>query len=256
MNPAKPAFAVSVAIHLAVAVMLFTFVAETEALLHPSSADLPSVKEILRRHTRLIAPKPDSGGGGGGENDPLPPSRGRRPKFSPRPFVPPSPELRKAVLLIEPSIAVETPAIDLAQYGDPLATCLIRSGGPGKRGGIGSGSDGGIGPRVGSGVGDGPDGIGFTSQPLRGVTAPVPIYRIDPEYSEEARKAKHQGMVVLQAMIDRAGRVTGVRVVRSLGLGLDERAIEAVARWKFQPARKDGRTIEFPATIEVNFRLL
>lgn len=105
-------------------------------------------------------------------------------------------------------------------------------------------------------MGDGPDGIGFTSQGLRGVTAPVPIYRIEPEYSEDARRAKHQGMVLLQAIIDRTGRVTGVRVLRSLGLGLDEKAVEAVRRWKFQPARKDGRAIEFLAAIEVNFRLL
>lgn len=82
------------------------------------------------------------------------------------------------------------------------------------------------------------------------------IYKKEPEYSEEARKAKYQGTVVLYIEVDPTGRAINPRVVRSLGLGLDEKAIEAVKQWKFKPGYKDGKAVTVAATIEVNFRLL
>jgi len=89
-----------------------------------------------------------------------------------------------------------------------------------------------------------------------GVSAPVVLYKVDPEYSEEARKAKYSGTVVLQLVVDPAGKARDIRVVRSLGLGLDEKAIEAVNKWKFRPGVKNGQPVSVQATIEVNFRLL
>lgn len=87
-------------------------------------------------------------------------------------------------------------------------------------------------------------------------TQPVLIRQVQPEYTDEARAARVQGTVVLRLEIDPAGKVahTGIRVVRSLGLGLDEKAIEAVQQWTFKPATKNGVPISTPATIEVNFR--
>src|SRR5437667_27639 len=88
-----------------------------------------------------------------------------------------------------------------------------------------------------------------------GVSPPIPIYKPDPEYSEEARKAKYQGAVILWIVVGPDGRVHNMRVARSLGLGLDEKAMEAVRTWKFEPAKKDGQAVAVQLNIEVSFRL-
>jgi len=75
------------------------------------------------------------------------------------------------------------------------------------------------------------------------------------EHSEEARKAKYQGTVVLWLVVDASGRPQQIRVQRALGMGLDEKAIEAVKQWKFDPARKDGQAVPVMINVEVNFRL-
>jgi TonB family protein len=89
-----------------------------------------------------------------------------------------------------------------------------------------------------------------------GVTAPVVLYKREPEYTEEARKAKYSGTVLLSVEIDPSGTPTNIQVQRGVGLGLDERAIEAVRQWKFKPGYKDGNPVTVMANIEVNFRLL
>jgi TonB family protein len=89
-----------------------------------------------------------------------------------------------------------------------------------------------------------------------GVSAPVPTFRPEPEYSEEARAAKWQGAVLLQVVIDPSGVPQNIQVVRPLGLGLDQKAIEAVQKWRFKPGVKDGQTVPVMANIEVNFGLL
>jgi TonB family protein len=88
-----------------------------------------------------------------------------------------------------------------------------------------------------------------------GVSAPTVLVKVDPEYSEEARKAKLQGTVILYVVVDERGNPRDLRVIRSLGLGLDQKAIEAVERWKFRPGKKDGKAVPVQATIEINFRL-
>ena len=88
-----------------------------------------------------------------------------------------------------------------------------------------------------------------------GVTSPIPTYKIDPQYSEEARKAKWQGSVLISTVIDETGKPQDLKVVRPLGLGLDEKAIEAVSQWRFQPGTKDGAPVRVAAQIEVTFRL-
>ena len=82
------------------------------------------------------------------------------------------------------------------------------------------------------------------------------LYKVDPEYSEEARKAKYSGTVVVYIEVDETGHARNLRVVRSIGLGLDEKAIEAVNKWRFKPGLKDGKPVVVAAHIEVNFRLL
>jgi len=82
------------------------------------------------------------------------------------------------------------------------------------------------------------------------------LYKVEPEFSEEARKVKYQGTVLLTIEVGEDGQPHRLRILRGLGLGLDEKAIEAVSRWKFKPAQRNGRPVRAAATIEVNFRLL
>jgi TonB family protein len=88
-----------------------------------------------------------------------------------------------------------------------------------------------------------------------GVTPPVLIDKTEPEYTEEARHAKYQGTVLLRVEIDPTGMATNIKVQRGLGLGLDQKAVEAVRKWRFKPGTKDGNPVTVEATIEVNFRL-
>jgi TonB family protein len=89
-----------------------------------------------------------------------------------------------------------------------------------------------------------------------GVTAPSLLFKSEPEYTEAARKAKYQGIVLLYVEVTPEGTAQNITVRRSLGLGLDEKAIEAVKRWRFKPGTKDGQPVTVAATIEINFRLL
>jgi TonB family protein len=85
---------------------------------------------------------------------------------------------------------------------------------------------------------------------------PQLVQKIEPEYSEPARKARFQGSVLLACDVGTDGRPRNIRVVRGLGMGLDEKAMDAVATWKFRPALLNGRPVAAPITVEVNFRLL
>jgi periplasmic protein TonB len=214
----------------------------------------------------MAAPKKDvmHGGGGGGDRSPLPASKGRLPKVAPRQFTPPAAVINNPnpKLAMEPTILVppdvQLPNVNMAQYGDPLSKFGTPSNGTGSGGGIGSGKGGGVGSGTGGGFGPG-EGGGVGGGVYRvggGVTAPVLLFKKEPEYSEEARKAKYQGTVVLYIEVDPSGKAVNPRVVRSLGLGLDEKAVEAVKQWKFKPGYKDGKPVTVAATIEVNFRLL
>ena len=202
------------------------------------------------------------GGGGGGDRDKLQASKGVLPKFSRDQIVPPVAVLRNdnPKLPATPTVVVP-PEIKMPQVGtvmgDPLGVIGPPSNGPGSGGGIGSGSGGGVGSGRGPGVGPGwGGGIGGGAYRVGGgVSAPRAVFSPDPEYSEEARKAKYQGTVVLWCVVGADGRVHDVRVSRSLGLGLDEKAMEAVKQWKFEPARKDGQPVAVQINIEVNFRL-
>jgi TonB family protein len=89
-----------------------------------------------------------------------------------------------------------------------------------------------------------------------GVSPPGVVTKVEPRYADEARRARYQGTVVLFVVVDTSGKAREIKVLRPLGLGLDERAIEAVEQWQFRPGMKDGQTVNVQATIEVNFRML
>lgn len=202
------------------------------------------------------------GGGGGGDRDKLEASRGSPPKFAREQITPPAIIVRNEnpKLAVEPTVVgpPEMKLPQLGQMGDPLSNIVgPLSNGTGFGGGIGSGSGGGVGSGRGPGVGPGYGG-GIGGGVYRvggGVSAPRAIFAPDPEYSEEARKAKFQGTVVLICVVGPDGRPHDIRVTRSLGMGLDDKAIDAVRVWRFDPARKDGHPVAVEVSIEVNFRL-
>jgi periplasmic protein TonB len=212
------------------------------------------------------APKKNvmGGGGGGGDRSPLQASKGKLPKIAPRQFAPPSAVVNNPnpKLMVEPTIVVQPnaplPNVASVNFGNPLGVNGPPSNGTGSGGGIGSGKGGGVGS--GDGVGFGPgSGAGYGGGVYRiggGVSAPVVLFKKEPEYSEEARKAKFQGTVTLAIVIQADGTTSNIRVLRPLGLGLDEKAIEAVKEWRFKPSMKDGRPVAVTANVEVNFRLL
>ncbi len=84
-----------------------------------------------------------------------------------------------------------------------------------------------------------------------GVSAPTLLHKVEPEYTEEARLAKYQGTVLLSVVIDPNGTATNIKVVHSPGLGLDEKAIEAVQKWTFRPGFKDDKPVKVGAIVEV-----
>jgi protein TonB len=260
----KKSWVMSFALQSAAVLLLFT-AASTKTVQQKVAHFIPLLDPNVLPYEPKPAPVADArGGGGGGDRSPLPPSKGRLPKIALRQFTPPTALVANTdpKLTMEPSIVappdVHLPQVNMAQYGDPLGKLGVASNGPGSGGGIGTGAGGGVASGKGAGFGPGENG-GVGGGVFRvggGVTAPALIYKVEPEFSEEARKAKHQGVVVLYVEVDPSGRAQNVRVVRSLGLGLDEKAIEAVRKWKFRPGYKDGRPVTVVANVEVSFRLL
>jgi TonB family protein len=90
----------------------------------------------------------------------------------------------------------------------------------------------------------------------RGVSQPHVVFKVEPEYTEEARQAKYQGTVMLSVVVTASGRPAAIRVVKPLGLGLDEEAALAVQQWRFAPGLKGEQPVNVRATIEINFKLL
>jgi len=262
----KKSFMMSTGFQITVVVLLFT-IFSTKAVQDRMKAAVTLFTPIDTAPPEMkMAPKKDSmqGGGGGGDRSPLPASKGRLPKAALRQFTPPvavynnlNPKLPMEPTIIAPP-DVTLPNNNLPYYGDPLSKFTTPSNGTGSGGGIGSGKGGGVGsgdvggygPGSGGGVGGGVFRVGG------GVTAPVVLFKPEPEYSEDARKAKYQGTVLLYIQVDTGGKAINVKVLKSLGLGLDEKAMEAVKKWRFKPGTKDGKPVVVEASVEVNFRLL
>jgi TonB family protein len=264
----KKSFVLSTALQTGIVALLVAAAATTTVAPQKVRQIATLILPDLDPYQPKLAPKHDTmaGGGGGGDRSPLPATRGQRPKFALKQFTPPqqaiaNPNARMTIeptLIGPPELNAVLPNNNMNQRGDPLAKLGPPSNGPGSGGGIGNGKGGGIGSGDGAGLGPGAGGgIGGGVFRVGGdVSAPSLLYKVEPEYSEAARKAKYQGTVLLYVEVDASGRATNIRVERSLGLGLDEKAIEAVRKWKFLPGRKDGRPVTVAATIEVNFRLL
>ncbi|MGD0361404.1 MAG: energy transducer TonB [Bryobacteraceae bacterium] len=248
----------SVSIHCALAALLF---------LAGSNTQIQQTVRSTLEHVRVIEPymTPGPGGGGSGDGSPLRASEGRLPRIAPRSFTPPlavihnfAPKLPMEPTLIA-SAELRVPQVDMLALGDPWGKNGPPSNGTGKGGGIGDGEGTGLGPGKGPGIGPGEGGDTGGGR-LRGFTgastAPVVLYQVEPEFSEEARKAKLQGVVMLYGEVDTNGRLRNIRVTRGLGLGLEEKAVEAVKQWRFRPGTRNGKPVVSAASIEVNFHLL
>lgn len=256
-------FALSIGIHaVALAVVLSSGLWFARSVQHQWTAanlELSEYASITPDVHRAV-----HGGGGGGDHDKMAASQGHLPKLAMQQITPPEVVVRNEhpKFSTEPTVVVP-PSVHLADnhlpnLGNPVSSVIgpasngIGAGagiGDGKGGGIGSGSGGGVGPGFDAGYGGGVFRVGG------GVSAPSPIYKPEPEYSPEARQAKLQGTVILSLIVGIDGKAHAIQVARSLGLGLDERAIEAVRQWRFEPAKKDGKPVPVAVDVEVSFRL-
>ncbi len=268
---------------------LVVFLAIFASMRTPEALFSKPVETIVFLNSPIILPwdigpsgPTGGGGGGGGKQEQTPPSGGRMPETAPVQMIPPDPADPQPLLpaedLLQAAASVQMP-VDIPQdqalpIGDLAAPANDRrSSGPGVGGGmgvgtgtgLGSGSGPGVGPGSGGGMGGGSgggigSGVGPGVGPYRigsGVREPVLIYKTLPNYTEEARRNRVEGIVMLEVVIRADGSVDNARVVRGLGFGLDESAIrEVVTKWKFKPGTLQGRPVDVQAYIEVSFRLL
>jgi protein TonB len=206
------------------------------------------------------------GGGGGGAHDITPPNKGHLPKIDPKPLLQPTPvQVEKPKIPMESAIDIQKniklpdnptlPLVGMTQ--SPNVT--LASQGQGSNGGMGTGSHGGLGSGNGDGYGPGTGGNlgGGLRRVGDGVSPPKAIFQPEAEFSDEARRAKYEGTVVVTLIVDANGNPQNVHVTRTLGMGLDEKAVEAVQKYKFKPAmdQKSGKPVPVMVSVEVRFRL-
>lgn len=239
---------VSIAFHLLV--LGFGFLIGSRTIVIPAFQPPPKRPTALYfspLRKALVAKSQTSGGANAGA---LPARRGAPPPRAARTFIPPAAD-RQPKLPLPVSIAFNVPELVRSNdFGDPLSGVNTNSLGLGGRNGIGDhGCCGGIGDH------DGPPGLDVHAV-TADMTPPKLIYKIEPEFSEEARKAKFQGTVILAIEVDQSGRTRNFRIISSPGLGLDQKAIEAVLQWRFRPAYLSGKPVASSARVEVSFHLL
>src|ERR1700689_5198138 len=258
----KRAGITSMAIHVAVLGLLF-LIGTNKAVQKAVKEQIDLIAPDLSPYKPTVKKDAMHGGGGGGDRSPTPVSKGKLPKLANKQFVPPMiSHVENPKLVMDPTLIIQPdaniPTVNMDQLGDPLAKSGLASNGFGSGGGMGSGRGGGVGPGSGPGFGPGSGGgMGGGAYKIGGgVSAPSIIYKVEPEYSEEARKAKFQGTVLLFVVVDERGTPRDIKIIRPLGLGLDQKAVEGVEKWKFSPGKKDGKPVAVQAQIEVNFRLL
>jgi TonB family protein len=268
-------FALSSTVHaglVAGAVLLTTM------SLAPAAAVLPveTPRDESMRAVYLNIPGPGGGGGGSGLRQPAPPPKalreGRRKISGPVPIRRPPPRLEPAATPPEPppvalkseplpvlaAPIVTAPADDRDRLGVfEQAKTEVESHGPGQGGGAGTGQGTGVGPGDGAGLGPGSGGGtgGGPFRPGSGIEAPRLLREVKADYTEEARRRGLAGEVVMEIVVTRTGSVGDVKIVRRLGSGLDERAVQAVRQWRFAPATRHGTPVDVLVEVAVEFKL-
>jgi periplasmic protein TonB len=252
----------SVLAHLtmvAIAVVVIRYMPE------PSAAELEP-PEPLGDLIWLAQPGPGGGGGGGGNRSPEPPRKAELPgkeKLTVPVTKPPAPVEPKEEPPVEQDLNIPAKAIAAAEQELPgvieSASPSLTSQGAGSGGGAGSGSGTGIGSGQGSGLGAGFGGGsgGGAYRPGSGITLPRLIKEVKPQYTAEAMRAKVQGIVLLECIVQPDGSVSDARVLRSLDpvFGLDQEAIKAAKQWRFMPGSRLGEPVPVIISIELTFTL-
>lgn len=186
---------------------------------------------------------------------PPPPPAGSAGQTPPR--TPETPREQPSEQLRQPTEVRETPEIERPRDDGATAGGVVGGQKGGKVGGVVGGEIGGeIGGQIGGKVGGQIGGTGDVPVRVGGnVKAPIAVLRVDPVYTEVARKARVHGIVIIEAVIDRQGNVTEARVLKPLGMGLDQAALTAIKRWKFQPGTLNGQPVPVYYSLTVNFRI-
>jgi protein TonB len=193
---------------------------------------------------------PGPGGGGGGSPAPAPPRKVEIPKHqAPAPVPVPVPKPAEPLPTLVASI--ETTNAALLQASGTSSISLVPVGGGGRGGGVGSGQGNGVGAGTGGGFGGG------AYAPGNGVTWPEVLIEVKPKYTPDAMRAKLMGAVELEIIVNEDGKVTNVRVTKSLDRpsGLDDAAMEAARKWVFKPGKKDGKPVPTRVGLILEFRL-
>jgi periplasmic protein TonB len=257
---------------------------DTEQLVLP-----PSTSRLVY----LMSPGPGGGGGGGGLQVPTPPPPAQRkappkpvkkvrspippvrktPAPTPRVVVPPRPAPPPPPSHIEPLRTEPRPTpppvvaapvvpepsdpVDLAGTLSAPPAPAPPSNGPGTGGGVGSGAGTGVGEGQGSGIGPGSGGGtgGGPYQPGSGIDPPQLLREVRPGYTDEARRRSIEGDVKLEIVVRHDGSVGNVRVLQSLGAGLEQKAVDAVRQWQFSPAHRHGQPVDVVVQVSVEFSL-
>lgn len=217
----------------------------------------------------LSQPGPGGGGGGGGNRMKEPPRQAEMPgkdRITVPVSKPPKMEMQEAKKEPDPVAQLNIPARSLAAAQDSLPGAIEAPPGPptlsqgsGSGGGAGTGTGTGVGPGSGSGLGPGSGGGtgGGVYRPGNGVTLPRVLREVKPQYTSDAMRAKVQGTVLLECIVQKDGSVGDVQVIRSLdsNFGLDQQAVIAAKAWRFAPGTRLGEPVPVQITIELTFTL-
>jgi TonB family protein len=260
----KTSSAVSAVIHVAAIALLLTlaFKAHTELMEQPKVVVTPMDFTITAPPPiAMPVAKAAGGGGGGGAHEVTPPIRGHAPTvIAKTPVLAPQIiRISQPKLSMEPSEVVKMPDNPaLPNFGMSQSPQIsLASQGKGSGSGFGQGQGGGLGAGhgIGSGVGSGGGYGGGLMSVGGGVSAPQLVRSVQPEFTEDARRTNFQGSVSIKLIVDSQGNPQDVRLASHLGMGLEEKAIEAVKQYKFRPAMFQGHPVAVQIVVDVDFHL-
>lgn len=268
-QPARLGYSVGASVLLDALVLTLLIVASRLA---PATPD--TLAQLIPPSDQIIwiaEPGPGGGGGGGGNKMPDPPRKAElpgkdkitvpveKPPVVEPPKEEPKEEPKPVEELVIPAVTTAAATEVLTGTIETAPTLPSLSQGSGTGGGAGTGTGSGVGPGTGSGLGPGSGGGtgGGSYRPGNGVTTPVPINEVKPQYTSEAMRARIQGQVWVECVVQPSGACTDVQVVRSLDptFGLDREAVKAAEKWRFHPGMRFGQPVPVLVTIELSFAL-
>jgi TonB family protein len=253
---------ISFAVHALVIALVLVLALKAHTIVTHASTVTVTPVEFKVSIPPIVLPvaKAMGGGGGGGARDPVEVSKGHLPAIAKIQLMPSQLlKLEHPKLAVEPAGQVrmldngnlpdvgvsQSPQVTMASQGSGSGSGF----GQGSGGGIGSGHGGGVGPGTGGSYGGGLMSVGG------GVSAPQVLHTVEPEFTDAARAANYQGSVSIKLIVDSQGNPQDVRLASHLGMGLEEKAIEAVKQYKFKPAMYQGHPVSVQILIDVDFHL-